>query len=671
MPNHAFAAMKVLSAMSATGKAYAARNGTLGLRFTSGGRNTAAAIEAHFEAQLWCAPLVRGCTESSATNFDERANDDDGSCAWDDRALLLAGFQMDPTSNLPEGWNNSADLDTWPGIGLTFDACEKCRRIRTISLDGTSFFSEPRFVLTDALRKLTALRSLALRNLPGLSGTLPWLPSLTMLTLQNIPRLSGTLPAQPMPLLMPQSVLYPAQLILTVPRLSGTLPPWFSGWQPPTFDGTSVSGTLPSGFGRFNYLFYYGRNRFTGKIPALSNQHMAHLDLVNNFLSELPSKLPPTMLALQLEGNPFKTTASKLATLVSSSPNLIALSLSFLNAPIILNRTWVTVPTDCSVGRTCTFGLQLFSDLGAVSTGGVMTDMRIADQCADCMQHAALPTLIKASKCHRHESATNGADEFWPTLSSCDRSAPMIDHRDGSFTATVPQDWIVTAGAHSFRFFQGDYEFRPHTTTTNTVDASYDEARTAIYLPRQCPAGSMVSGDGCVVCAAWAVCNGSMTTCPGGYEPDPSHLTCQRCPSTKIRAADAHHGCQVCLSSTQQPNGDQTACVCKYGHYDPSSLGFYVQCRTSTQSWAPFDQKVAADACVPCGSLSCIDCEGGLSPPSIKPGYAAVLASTKSAPVDRTVTAAPTRAVDVFPCPDDVDTDVASGSICLGGNLSS
>eukprot|EP01052_Picozoa_sp_SAG31_P066874 SAG31_NODE_25666_length_457_cov_0.578212_1_plen_140_part_10 len=112
------AAMEVLNGMSGTGLTFAAHNGTMGLRFDSDGGSATA----EFQAQLWCAPLVLGCTDSSATNFDKAANGDDGSCSYDESRLVLAGIRVDPTARAAwdrlDGWSEASNLSTWTGIVL-------------------------------------------------------------------------------------------------------------------------------------------------------------------------------------------------------------------------------------------------------------------------------------------------------------------------------------------------------------------------------------------------------------------------------------------------------------------------------------------------------------------------------------------------------------------------
>ena len=98
--------------------------------------------------------------------------------------------------------------------------------------------------------------------------------------------------------------------------------------------------------------------------------------------------------------------------------------------------TWVKAPSSCIVGQPCSWRLDLRdADDQAARAGGLLRNLSIV-YCGDVAS------------------------------TSCEHKAPMIDNRNGTFTATVPPGWIQTKGRHAFRFFHENNEFHPSTYPT-------------------------------------------------------------------------------------------------------------------------------------------------------------------------------------------------------------
>jgi hypothetical protein len=171
---------------------------------------------------------------------------------------------------------------------------------------------------------------------------------------------------------------------------------------------------------------------------------------------------------------------------------------------------------------------------------------------------------------------------------------------------------------------------------------------------RSCPFGEHRINESdkpsCEVCPAEAICPGgvgvaaTLTMCPAGQEPEPLYRkTCVSCPVGKY--SKGAESCAPCLTN-QEPNSNQTDCHCANGFYDRHVHGV-VRC-------AIIDHEMHArtpvneTSCIPCpirwnDEPTCVECDDTLH---IRPGHARAL-------VDR-------QDVEIFRCPDDVDTDIDS-----------
>ena len=292
-------------------------------------------------------------------------------------------------------------------------------------------------------------------------------------------------------------------------------------------------------------------------------------------------------------------------------------------------------------------------------------------------------------------------DQMRPTRSSCARSAPMSDNGDGSYTATVPPDWITSQGEHSFRFFRGEEEFRVTSSSmgrgTNPHGVTYDGLRTVDFHPiecnpsanteaditggscvckdgfeptiqnpgvplschRQCLHGAENTADGndcvcgkgsymnlrgqCETCPAWAVCSGghnaTLAFCPSGEQA--TAQVCEACPEGK--AGGNTEECMPCPPDTL-PNSRRAACDCAPGFYNASAGWFECVDDDSGFDSATRDSWIGSKEqqdhpCRPCPP--CAECSGRGRRPVLKAGYlklaALGLPSTLATTVNTTV----------------------------------
>eukprot|EP01051_Picozoa_sp_SAG22_P014542 SAG22_NODE_1779_length_3600_cov_3.511568_2_plen_697_part_00 len=148
--------------------------------------------------------------------------------------------------------------------------------------------------------------------------------------------------------------------------------------------------------------------------------------------------------------------------------------------------------------------------------------------------------------------------------------------------------------------------------------------------------------------------------CPPGMQADESGRNCVpelwRCPWGEVRAAGAAGGCRAC-AETEEPNADQTNCLCKAGHFfagKDAPRGLRVACMEENADWeaAAIDGPAWAAGCVPCEGreYECVDCPGGEELPVPLPGYQVVGLDAGQ--------------LVVFECP---DAEYSNSSACLGG----
>ena len=276
----------------------------------------------------------------------------------------------------------------------------------------------------------------------GLIGTLPALGFSGMISLQTL-KLSQT-------------------------AVSGSIPNSIGGlpyFQTLEAAGAQLSGSLPTGLcspeagasaSALAVINLRGNVLDSWPPSLLECRSLLTLDLTGNHLSRLPSNVPTSLLHLYLGGNPIASRAKDFGRLLSTLPLLHAFEIDLDDAPTQLNMNMSVLlpPRDCRVGGACAFRLELHDTEGQrIHSGGHVTNLTLR-------------------------------------LFPGEWQQPMVDNQDGSFAASVPENWIRTAGQRSFRFFHGSDEFSPSNVgflgsdellPANVVDFGKRCARNQLY----------------------------------------------------------------------------------------------------------------------------------------------------------------------------------------------
>ena len=366
-----------------------------------------------------------GCTERSAPNFDERNTKDDGSCDLGEQAALLEGFVRNPNTTSAwtrlRGWDQETQPcqgTKWEGVSCSYG------HVVLVDLESSHIHSYGELGLELHWEKLRALGTqqsgvqLHLSN-TGLSGTLPDLGQMNIFDLRA--------------------------------------------------SNTKLSGTLPNDLGRLTKLWLHG-TLLSGSLPAMVNASLTSLDLSDCRFSALPPSLPSRITHLSLKDNPIEATPEALAELTDAQrvPSLHKLDVGLSNVGVSLRHwgfpngnpsnlcnpgmfcqgTRVDTPVGCHVGGTgCAFTLILFDfDDEPLRSGNWVHGLTLRFNC----------------------------DE----KGVCERSSPMKDNLDGTFTAEVPKEWVdddEQAGEPLlFHFFHHDEEFMPMMTKGNEMASGRD-----------------------------------------------------------------------------------------------------------------------------------------------------------------------------------------------------
>ena len=427
-----------------------------------------------------------------------------------------------------------------------------------------------------ALGGLTSLKEFSMAS-TSVSGFIPQallnLTRLSRLQLQGT-RVSGTL--------TPHIRSWTAMQILDLPeaQLSGTLPPSVGSMSALTelsLYHNRLSGTVPEETGLLPTLenLYLDGMSLSGTLPNMSGcLALRVMRLKNNSFTTVPVALPPNLTHLYMDMNPVSTTGEKLCAMRPQSVEV--LSIAFSAVSILLESsahnpgqscelsggecrgTWVTPPDQCWIGDNCSWTFQLRDARDQSATvGGVLHNLSIGLNCSD-------PDRQR----------------------TCARSAPMIDNRDGTFTATVPGfpeghngSWIQMKGLHSFHFFHEERGFTPYTDGDGNSSPNNEERlRSANFLPRLCPSQSNTVPD---------IETGSTCVCEKGFgRSDPSSRCTISCPEFGTEASKDGSTCVCADNFYDYEQSGRVACVVqdypptrypastddKWDHYDGSAL---------------------------------------------------------------------------------------------------
>ena len=519
---------------------------------------------------------------------------------------------------LPGGWDNGSDVCTvgarcgrhgcsnslWSGV-----SCNNRGRVATFSF-WTGGRAELKFTLGDHLGDLAELSEIDLPGV-GLSGTIPAsigkLQKLRKLWLYRT-RLSGTLPKELW------RVASMEDLDLAYTRISGTLSERVAG-MPSVWSlylsSTRLSGSLPEALGQLSALRIVHMElsrvsgsipatvahmqsletldihvaRLSGRVPSLLNcLNLRTLRLSNNSLTGLPRTLPQSLTHLYLDDNPIDADAEELSNLTATLPQLHALSISFVNIPMVLEPTSdlpcvaagemcfgarVAAPTGCRVGATCSWRFELYdADDQRALIGSLLREEELA---------LGLNCTCGGNTCGDDPRSSPRA-----TLGECARSATMSDNHDGTFTATAPADWALRTGLLAVRFFHRGTEFRPVDDPADSWP-DYDGLRTVNFGPIECPPGTHTIPEE----------TGSSCVCEEGFVPDTGDNDVTSC----------HRSCSHGTVVTPQGDG----CECSKGSYDTEAFGALL-CFTGDWSDPADSATLAAVSADRAQDLQCSDC---------------------------------------------------------------
>ncbi len=480
---------------------------------------------------------------------------------------------------------------------------------------------------------LDALLQIVVSN-TGLSGTIPSalskLPGqlpLLQLYLNDNPRLSGTIPRQLGELVMLQRLSFSGN-----PSLSGTIPseigkmgglqqlflnniPLLSGTIPSEVrkinhtqiilmnSNPLLSGTIPVEIGELSKLQGLKLNNnvmLSGSVPSLHGcTSLQSADFHSGSFTRLPTSMPDSITHLFLNKNPIHAHSANLSSFLGTVPALKVFAAGFINSNIQLqyNQSTCTAiggrlmsgcglgarvinPRKCHLGSPCAFVLYMYDDHDQPMTeGGLVHNL---------------------------------------TLHLGGSVVPMVDNRDGTFEAAVPDEWVHSTGIYIFNFFHSDVEFTPMMETTRDGDdgniavasdciklwSDPDEPpsyggqcaglRTVGFLPRHCT-GSHTHPDNAT--GASCVCDYGFEVDVGVNETAPScHRRCG--PGEAVGSDGSSCGC---TGNTYNTN-EHGVLICNVGGWKRAEVEYsYEDAQIS---------RASGIKCVPCPT-ECVRCTDG------------------------------------------------------------
>ncbi|XP_010943595.1 polygalacturonase inhibitor 1-like [Elaeis guineensis] len=194
--------------------------------------------------------------------------------------------------NIKESLGNPADLSSWlPNTDCcnwSSIGCSENGRVYIFYLYALNVSSQ----IPSAIGELSALESLTLDTMPGLTGPIP--PSFAKLSRLFLLQISDTSISGPVPTFLFRTNL--SALTLSNNKLSGPIPPALSSLSYLRYldlSGNSLTGTIPPGLLHGEYRFFIlSHNKLTGEIPqSYGDGDVDTIDLGHNQLTGDPSFL--------------------------------------------------------------------------------------------------------------------------------------------------------------------------------------------------------------------------------------------------------------------------------------------------------------------------------------------------------------------------------------------
>ena len=375
-----------------------------------------------------------------------------------------------------------------------------------------------------------------------------------------------------------------------------------------------LTGSLPSSLNKLTRLRRFDcfdNTGLSGKVPALGGcAALTQLDMHNCSFTRLPKSLPDSLTHLYLGQNPFDATTTELSKVLTSLPNstLHVLDVGFVNSKIQLEPnaqtrsamstkfgTRVTNPSPCFVGAggggggrkdPCAFLLSMYDDYDRpLTTGGMITNLSVG-------------------------------------LNGTQKQTLMHDNRDGTFTATIPDDWVATPGDYLFQFYHDETEFKP------AMDGPHHLAVAPDCM--NVPSGRYQKWGG--NCTGVRTVEFELGSCNAHSQPDQTktHCVCMDGYQPNIRAHGGQNrssplSCHRSCDTGESVGNDGASCVCSGHYYDTAVHGVLI---CSKGGWPVTISQAVKDAlerrkgghkCATECPDECTSCENGI--PTIKEGW--------------------------------------------------
>ena len=597
----------------------------------------------------------------------------------------------------------SASLATLPRLAEL--SLSNSDRIRTHTLSGT---------IPEGMWRMVSLRSLAGSN-SRISGTISdFIGEMVSLESLDFARtsLSGTMPDGLAQLLLLQLLLLDQTLISgTMPSLgatfleqflvaetclSGTIPEAvgrmkrLSSWSVPSI---SLSGTLPvmQEMAELSVLDVHG-NSLSGSLPSINLTKLTRIDIRDNKFTGWPKSLigckslalidasnnnfprlptgmvfPPHLTHLLLAGSPIISNAAELGKMLEEAgQHLFNLDVHYVtSAPYLVGAR---LSDDVIGSDLCRKVLQDDSPLGAHPD---CWGARFVQRPVECYLGNDAPPCTFVFQIFDADDfpMRYGGYILEPVIGMLGEEtgsrSSMVDLQDGTYSATIPSDWVSTPGDHTVVFYRNipSFEERFGVTMEDHSGRSYETQFHVRYHPVQCqynteadtsnvnctckehfvPLGrgqplrcgrdcdeadglAMSSADTtqceclpghhsedgvCSRCPLHAICLGgplavaTMTVCPAGKQPDQTGQRCEACPSGLV--SPGHALCTSCKHGQEADNG--VRCSCAPVHYNSTQFAHStIQCIARD---IEMDGSVPAEEeCTSCaGVLACMSCD--------------------------------------------------------------
>lgn len=411
------------------------------------------------------------------------------------------------------------------------------------------------------------------------------------------------------------------------------------------FQGNRLVGVPDCFVGRMLERLQISRNRI-GDLPALSSAKVQLVSAENNSIVELPKTIPKELSHLYLGSNPLLIDPLQFSEWLQNASSLQHLDVSLTSS--LQYGPWFT-PADGMCTKTfaghqsniptCTPRINIRSPAHWSAVTGM--ECRIGRLCSFLIQiydnqqiplHTTLPD-------------PRGQNAVSMRVRGTEKRQLLHDNRDGTYTGTVPDEWLTAVGGSTLHADAGVFdamvrlELRRGVGTTQVeffagMTTTDDHVCEEPIFPN-CPLDIRVSPPDC-----------HQEMGPFGRLNPRTNTTCE-CLEGYYRAGN--RCVKQCLHNQQQilVNGTVT-CVCMRGTYNTSAVR--LRCM---YAWPPIATP-AEDICMPCPI--CAQCDSGTGEaPSVKPGWRENMTTSGGS-----FNYGSGLSLDLFVCPDQDEPIVSS-----------